>query len=93
MKVTARLSLGCVDVRTADALEQVLAPDNVGIPRDQRFTVSREGNVLLFRCVSDEAASVFSTLNSVLKDSSLFQEVWLLSLEREAGIGRSSRRA
>lgn len=90
MRTEARLSLRCGDWKVAAAFEQVLAPDNMGIPRDQRFAMSRERRSLLFVIGSESPAPVLSTMSSILRDASLFQEIWLLSRGVDAGVGSHS---
>jgi hypothetical protein len=83
-----RLTIRCSDSHTADRLAAVLAPDNVGVPRDQGFSVSRVGAKLVFRAKSEVPSSLFATAASVLNDVTLFQEIWLLSREVGATVGR-----
>lgn len=91
MKATARLCVNCRDAGIADQLSQVLSPDNVGIPRNQRFSVSRSGRTLAFEVESEDTSSSFSTLLSILADTSLFQEIWLLSREGLDAVGGPER--
>ncbi len=90
MKTEARLSLRCKNSEVAMKLEQVLAPDNVGIPSDQRFAMTRDGRSLVFVLNSESPASALSTLSSILRDASLFQEIWLLSRGADAAVGSRS---
>jgi len=72
-----RLALKCND--SAAALAQVLNPDNRSVPSDQVFSMKRERENVLFSIQSSRPASAFTSLDSVLSDAALFQEVWLLS--------------
>ena len=91
MKTKARLTLRCSDADNARSLGEVLAPDNVRVPRGQRLSMHRSSASLEFEADSDQAKSLASTLLSVLSDASLFQEVWLLSRARDAAVGRRPR--
>jgi len=84
MKTSLRLTLGCAGSDTARKLAAVLGPDNRGVPGDQRFTMKLSGREVSFEIGSDRPSSAFSSLDSVLCDASLFQEVWLLSRARKA---------
>jgi tRNA threonylcarbamoyladenosine modification (KEOPS) complex Pcc1 subunit len=87
LRTEARLSLHCKDPEVAIELEQVLTPDNVGMPYDQRFTMTRKGRTLVFVVDSESPVSTSSTLFSILRDVSLFQEIWLLSRGVDAVVG------
>lgn len=88
MRARERLTIRCSDSSMADHLAEVLAPDNVGVPKDQSFSVSRVHGKLVFRVKSEVPSSLFATAMSVLNDASLFQEIWLLSREMGATVGR-----
>lgn len=79
MRAKGRLTVKCEDAAVARRLEEVLAPDNTGVPRDQRFTMRRTGDSLVFLMESEDLPQLASTVLSILSDASLFQEVWLLS--------------
>ena len=79
MKFGARLVVHCASPTVAKSLEDVLTPDNVGVPGAQRFSMSRLERSLTFVVESADLPSLTSTLNSALADAALFQEVWLLS--------------
>lgn len=84
MKVTANLTLQAVDVRTRRSLSAVLAPDNEGLPRGLRLSMTGKGVALRFRVEAESLPSAISTTLALLHDVSLFQEVWLLSRTRRA---------
>jgi hypothetical protein len=90
LKLTAALVLRCADASVASKLGDVLAPDNVGIPRSQRFATSVSGREISFEVEASKVTSVSSVLNSLLKDAQLFQEVWLLSRGSRAAVGRDA---
>lgn len=81
MKTTIRLAFHCAGASAAKKLEAVLAPDNRGVPKNQKLSTRRIGNVLSFSVSSERTPSAFTTANSLLLDASLFQEVILASAE------------
>jgi hypothetical protein len=88
LKTGGRLTVRCEGAAVARQLEDVLAPDNTGVPRDQRFTMRRAGDSLVFLMESEALPPLVSTALSILSDASLFQEVWLLSRGRDTAVGR-----
>ncbi len=79
----------CEDEAAAKALAVVLAPDNHAIPSGQRFKMRRSASSLVFEVASVRIGSTFSTAESVLKDTGLFQEIWLLSRPRKVAARRT----
>jgi hypothetical protein len=69
------LSLRCADATIASELSKVMLPDNRNVPKDQRFTMALEGSTLKFRIVSPRLMPGLSTLESILSDASLFDEI------------------
>ena len=90
MKTILHLTLGCSDAATAKSLATVLDPDNRSVPSDQRFEMLRGGSSVSFSIESEKLAAAFTSLDSVLTDAALFQEVWLLSRRRRP-MGHRSR--
>jgi len=88
LRARGRLTVKCRDANTAHRLEDVLTPDNTGLPREQRFTMTRDGDSLVFLVDSESLPSLASTLLSILVDTSLFLKVWLLSSGKDAAVGR-----
>ena len=82
-RIALHLRLDCADPSVAGKLGVVLGPDNRSVPSDQRFMMRQEAAALSFSIESDRAASAFTSLDSVLSDAALFQEVWLLSRRDE----------
>lgn len=78
------LTIGCRNSRAVKELASVLAPDNVAIPAEQRFSMAVRGHSLLFNVASERIPSAFTTAQSILRDVALFQEVWLISHSRDA---------
>ncbi len=79
MKATFEVSIECRDRKTAAELLAVLEPDNRAFPKGQAFAAELSGRKLVFRLRSDRFMSMISTLEGILSDAQLFQEVWLLS--------------
>jgi len=79
MNSFARLKVVCADRAAAESLESVLTPDNVNVPANQRFSMRRRSQTLLFEVSSSRPRSPLSTLQSVLSDIILFREIWLIS--------------
>ncbi len=84
MRTGIILSVRCANRKVRDQLQAVLAPDNVGGPRGMRFSVIPRERSISFRVTSEAPASSLSTAMSLLNDISLFQEVWLLSRQKDA---------
>ena len=79
MRTAAILALNLSSKSVRESLQSVLAPDNEGAPRGTTFTMVGDGSALEFRVSSDSAPAVMSTMLALLRDITLFQEVWLLS--------------
>ena len=75
------LSIECADGVIAEMLNEVLMPDNRYFPKDQRFTVSRDGHVLRFSVASPRVRPALSTVTSIVSDAKLFQDVLLLATD------------
>jgi len=78
------MKVSCANPSTARKLASVLAPDNKGVPADQRFSMKVHFRVVSFAVESQRLPSVFATLQSILRDLSLFAEIWLISRGSEA---------
>jgi hypothetical protein len=84
LKIRCTLAFRCRTVETARMLAEVLSPDNRSVPKEQSFTQSLDGAVLTFRLEAGSTPSLSTTVASLLSDAGLFQEVWLLSRDRQA---------
>ncbi len=84
MRTSVRLSIRCSEKEVRTQLESVLSPDNEGAPKGLRFSMSGRAGTLLFRIESAAPSAGLSTAIAVLRDVSLFQEVWLLSRRKDA---------
>ena len=92
MKTRAALSLGLSTAKAMESLRSVLAPDNVGIPRGTRLSMEVMESTLVFDVESASASTALSTLLALLRDITLFQEVWLLSHGHGGGVRRVGKR-
>ncbi len=88
MKATATLTVVLASGRARSSLQSVLTPDNEGAPHGTRLSMAGTGDRLEFRVLSDSSSVALSTILAVMRDLSLFQEVWLLS----HGKGASAKR-
>ena len=79
MRAVFQLAIVCMDAKTAKKLLEVLEPDNRAFPKTQRFTSERKGRRLIFLVESNRTMSLLSTLESILADVGLFQDVWSLA--------------
>lgn len=84
MSVILDLVIRCDAAVTARKLVEVLRPDNRHVPPDQTLVVSREREKVTLTVKSERPGSALSSVESVLNDAALFQEVWLLSRPRES---------
>ena len=84
--------MGLRGARTKKSLRSVLAPDNVGIPRGTRLSMEVRGSSLAFDVESESASTALSTVLSLLRDITLFEEVWLLSHRSGGGVSRDERK-
>ena len=72
------------------ALAAVLAPDNEGLPKGLRITSSGDDRSVSYIVKSRSPSTALSTALALLRDVSLFQEVWLLSHGKDARGRRAS---
>ena len=90
MKARAELSIGCSDVRTCGELARVLTPDNSGVPPGLKIVMNAKQETVLFDILSESPSSALSTVMAVLRDVSLFEQVWLLSRANGSVVTRVS---
>lgn len=89
MRTTATLSIRFEEAGARQSLTSVLAPDNEGAPRGLKLTMVGRGKSLVIRVECASTATAISTTLAVLRDISLFQEVWLLSHAKDAASYRA----
>jgi hypothetical protein len=88
LKTAATLSIRLADTESRKALYSVLAPDNEGLPPGLELAGSVEGRTVRYTVESGRPPTAVSTILALLRDVTLFQEIWLLSREKAAGAGR-----
>ena len=79
MKARVELSIGCSDARACGELARVLTPDNTGVPSGLKIVMNAKQETVRFDISSESPSSALSTAMAVLRDASLFEQVWLLS--------------
>ena len=89
MKTTVDLTVDCADATVRMKLASVLAPDNEGAPQGMKLSMVGAGRGLGFKIESGSPTSALSTALAILRDVTLFQEVWLLSQSKDAKAHRA----
>ena len=89
MKADATLTVRLSGSAAGKSLSAVLAPDNEGLPRGMALSTVAEGRTIRFGVSSDSASASISTVLALLRDMTLFQEVWLLSRGEGGRVQRS----
>ena len=79
MKTKVELSIDCSGTRAGKALARVLVPDNAAVPRGLNIVMGAKQGTVHFDITSSSASSALSTVMAILRDVSLFEQVWLLS--------------
>ena len=84
MKKDVTLQQDMADGRSLRALADVLAPDNEGLPKGVRLSVTEGKGALRYEVESGTTTDAAVILTALLRDAALFQEVWLLSRRKPA---------
>jgi len=79
LKASAVLSVRLSGAETGRSLAAVLNPDNEGMPHGMLLSMTARGRALEFDVSSGSPSTSISTVLALLRDITLFQEVWLLS--------------
>jgi hypothetical protein len=79
LKATASLSVTLRDIEVRKSLTSVLSPDNEGLPRGLHLRMRGDKKEIVFSAESESPSTAISTALALLKDITLFQEIWLLS--------------
>jgi hypothetical protein len=87
MKAELTLTLRARTPREAALLGSVLEPDNRRLPAGLVVKAGEKRGALTYQVRSDSAATVLSTAESLLNDTSLFVEAWLLTRGGRLGDG------
>jgi hypothetical protein len=87
LRAAATLTVRLVDSGSRKALSAVLAPDNEVLPGELLLSAVEEEESIRFNAESKSPATAVSAVLALLRDITLFQEVWLLSHGKDA-VGR-----
>ena len=79
MKASATLTVRLSGAAEGKSLSAVLAPDNEGLPQGMFLSMATRGRVLELVVSSGSPYASLSTILALLRDVTVFQEVWLLS--------------
>jgi hypothetical protein len=86
LTISVILTFTCKDPDARRRLQSVLTPDNEGGPRSLKLSATGEGSTLEFKVGADSLQTAVSTALAILRDVSLFEEVWLLSQGGDAKV-------
>jgi hypothetical protein len=89
LKARATLTVRLSDAAEAKSLSAVLAPDNVGLPHGMLLSMATGGKVLELEVSAGSLSASLSTVLALLRDITLFQEVWLLSRQKGGRVQRT----
>ena len=89
MKASATLTVILTGAAQGKSLAAVLAPDNEGLPQGMLLSMAIRGNVLEVVVSAGSPSASLSTVLALLRDITLFQEVWLLSRQRGGQVQRT----
>jgi hypothetical protein len=89
LKTTATLTLEFSDARSRRSLAEVLAPDNRELPRGLSLNGGGGPKSIQLTMESESPSTSLSTALAFLRDIALFQEVWLLSHDKDGRVGRT----
>ena len=82
MKASATLTVRLSGVPEGKSLSAVLSPDNEGLPQGMLLSMSTKGRELELVVSAGSPSMSLSTILALLRDITLFQEVWLLSRKK-----------
>ena len=89
MKASVTLTVRLSGLSEGKSLSAVLAPDNEGLPQGMLLSMATRGKVLELVVSAGSPSSSLSTVLALLRDVTLFQEVWLLSRQRGGRVQRN----
>lgn len=91
MRTSVRIVVSCTDAVVGKSMRRVLAADNKGLPPGLALAMDGEGPSVGFKLHSESASTALSTSLAILRDISLFEEVWLLTRGSDARVKREVR--
>jgi hypothetical protein len=89
LKASATLTVRLSGAAEGKSLSAVLAPDNEGLPKGMILSMATRGKVLELVVSTSSPSASLSTILALLRDITLFQEVWLLSRQRGGRVQRT----
>ena len=89
MRASATLTVRLSGAVQGKSLSAVLAPDNQGLPQGMLLSMATRGRVLELVVSAGSPSDSLSTILALLRDITLFQEVWLLSRQRGGRVQRT----
>ena len=89
MRASAILTVRLSGATEGKGLSAVLAPDNEGLPEGMLLSMTTRGKVLELVISAGSPSASLSTVLALLRDVTLFQEVWLLSRQKGGGVQRT----
>ena len=88
MRARAALTVRLSGAEEGKGLAAVLAPDNEGLPRGMLLSMIATERALKIEISSGSPSASLSTVLALLRDITLFQEIWLLSSQRGGRVQR-----
>jgi hypothetical protein len=89
LRANATLTIRLSGEAERKSLSAVLAPDNEGLPQGMLLSMAARGEVLELEVSASSPSASLSTVLALLRDITLFQEVWLLSHQRGGRVQRT----
>jgi len=89
LRASATLTVRLSGAVQGKSLSAVLAPDNQGLPQGMLLSMATRGRVLELVVSAGSPSDSLSTILALLRDITLFQEVWLLSRQSEGRVQRT----
>ena len=89
MRASATLTVRLSGAAQGKSLSAVLVPDNQGLPQGMLLSMTTRGKVLELVVSAGSPSASLSIVLALLRDITLFQEVWLLSRQRGGRVQRT----
>jgi len=89
LKASATLTVRLSGAAEGKSLYAVLRPDNEGLPRGMNLSMSVRDKILQLVISAGSPSASLSTALALLRDITLFQEVWLLSRQKGGRVQRT----
>jgi hypothetical protein len=89
LKASATLTVRLSGAAEGKSLSAVLGPDNEGLPHGMFLSMATRGKILELEVSAGSPSASLSTVLALLRDITLFQEVWLLSRQKGGRVQRT----